>query len=530
LSFYQLNFDNTAIDFLDGTFLALLAEGNTDFWALFHDYQFQFFDKPGGLFTVEAVTERFNKIYTKNHMNVSMISELARWGYVPDVYWLKQTPYWTYAQWVTTWNNFVQNWLPSRTSIVVSQYQAKGWRNTVGGFIWSLSPETFYPIGTNLVITSFNPVPNGRFYYTTDGQDPRLFNQQASIYANSQSIAFSQNGNTVVISSLQQTQKITGRIRYSDGTWGPVDSLTVSIGTLTNNQPTCLLCGNIIFTEVHYHPLKNVQNKSHFIEVKNIGNTPLVMTGATIRGIRNYTFPVLTLQPGQFWVIGFYWENFKIIYSKYPDDVQFDRLSPTGDGDRYRLIDQFGTVVFDFSFTTVLPWPEITDGYGYSLVAKPEHYQDIAANALTGDDSNAQYWRYSATTGGSPWADDVLQTPRNPIPVQITYVSYFTKIQYVILINPTKQDVDMSGWVFAKSYTSSNSYTFPDGTILKAGASLNITSDVLGFSLGKGPKEKEFAIFYAMSMPDGNYVTTGDFYEFIPLDLELKRSVVEEAF
>jgi len=44
----------------------------------------------------------------------------------------------------------------------------------------------------------------------------------------------------------------------------------------------------------------------------------MLMTGATLKrgGTDKYVFPPLTLTPGQFWVIGFYQEDFKSLYKK----------------------------------------------------------------------------------------------------------------------------------------------------------------------------------------------------------------------
>jgi hypothetical protein len=72
---------------------------------------------------------------------------------------------------------------------------------------------------------------------------------------------------------------VTGRIRLASGAWGPIDSLTAVVGT-----KTCKLCGNVIMTEVSYHPEKKL-NLSNFIEIKNIGKDPVSMAGVTITGI-----------------------------------------------------------------------------------------------------------------------------------------------------------------------------------------------------------------------------------------------------
>jgi hypothetical protein len=76
--------------------------------------------------TPSAVTERFQRIRDLNKMNITMTSELARWGYVGDDYWCKKSPFWTYGQWLSGINSIRDEWFPIRTNIVLSQYATRG--------------------------------------------------------------------------------------------------------------------------------------------------------------------------------------------------------------------------------------------------------------------------------------------------------------------------------------------------------------------------------------------------------------------
>jgi len=230
---------------------------------------------------------------------------------------------------------------------------------------------------------------------------------------------------------------------------------------------------------------------------------------------------------GQFYVIGFYWEDFNRTYGRYPDDLQIAQISQDNSGDEIRLKDQFGNMVHDLNFATRRPWSEVPDGYGYSLVAKPENYQDIALDSAVAKDKHVKFWRYSDKIDGSPWKDDVLTTPRPPVPIKFTMISYFTDPQYIELFNPTTANIDISGWIFSKNYNSQKSYKFPVTSIIAAGKILRVLNTTFGFSLGDGNKENEFTLFDAIKFTtkQGNtkLVTSGEYSAFTPLELAVKK-------
>lgn len=79
------------------------------------------------------------------------------------------------------------------------------------------------------------------------------------------------------------------------------------------------------------------------------------------------------LKPGQFYVIAFYYEDFKFAYlPRYavqfelsecfcshfsiPDDIALIRLDTSGGGDDLALYDQFDNPVHTFCFETKKPW------------------------------------------------------------------------------------------------------------------------------------------------------------------------------
>jgi len=196
--------------------------------------------------------------------------------------------------------------------------------------------------------------------------------------------------------TVQQTTKFTTRLRRDDGLWGVIDSVTIKV-----NGP-CKLCKKVIFTEINYHPNKflpeNFKHKSHFIELKNIGQETVSLTGSylSINGFYNHTFPVTSIPPGGFYVVGFFDEDYKQEYSRYPNHIFRTRLA---DDDELTLFDPLDNVVHTLAYEPGIPYSKLADGFGYSLVVNPKDYQTVASVA-TKPTKQWKYWRYSTNLRG----------------------------------------------------------------------------------------------------------------------------------
>lgn len=84
-------------------------------------------------------------------------------------------------------------------------------------------------------------------------------------------------------------------------------------------------------------------------------------------GLWNYTFPTLTLAPGQFWVVGHKLLAFKQVFKKNADDYHIYHYDSKLDSKKFTLTDQFDNVVHEFTFSDSRPWPELADGFGTFL-------------------------------------------------------------------------------------------------------------------------------------------------------------------
>src|SRR5262249_47422920 len=128
----------------------------------------------------------------------------------------------------------------------------------------------------------------------------------------------------------------------------------------------------LVLTELMYNPpaMGPVPgNDLEFIEMKNVGASPLDLSGLLFSGI-NFTFTNgAILAPGQFCVLA---RNGSAFASKYPGVPIRGAYSGQLDnaGETITLSYPVGGNVFSVTYDDVAPWPVAADGYGFSIVPK----------------------------------------------------------------------------------------------------------------------------------------------------------------
>jgi hypothetical protein len=139
-----------------------------------------------------------------------------------------------------------------------------------------------------------------------------------------------------------------------------------------------------------------------YIELQNRSATPINLNGVYFADDNpfssRFTFPRMTLQPGEYCVVTNDITAFRALYGLGPRIAgQFPGSLDNG-GERITLKAANDTIIVDFIIGTLAPWPESPDGGGYSLEA-------ISLDpALYGNASN---WRASAELGGSPGSSGI---------------------------------------------------------------------------------------------------------------------------
>jgi len=217
--------------------------------------------------------------------------------------------------------------------------------------------------------------------------------------------------------------------------------------TLTPAEPTPGQ-RQLRITELMFHPAPGGtfdEEEYEFLELTNIGNTALDLTGATFTDGISFTFapgtPVLSLPAGARLILV---KNPAAIAERYgaglPIAGTYEGNLSNG-GERIRLVDGVGEEILDFSYAD--DWQAGTDGGGYALVIR---------DAAVDPDSwgTAARWRVSLASGGSPGAVDT-DPPFAAAPGDIAVSLVDRDVVVTFLGAPTddyqlESSVDLSTW------------------------------------------------------------------------------------
>jgi hypothetical protein len=361
--FYFWDMEYTLWDQNENAFSSVVTTGDT-VWPVFSElknnaaFRLRFADRmykhcfnDGALVPAKAIARwnaRADEIYT------AILAESARWGDVR-----REPPFTRDVEWAAERTRLTGTYFPQRTAIFVSHAQGQGLYPTVaaptlnqhGGYV---------PLNFNATLSA----PAGTIYFTIDGTDPR--DATGAPVGNQYSAP-------IVLASVGHA---TIRARaLSAGTWSALLDATFSVGTVASSPV------NIIFSEIHYHP---VPGGTAFIELMNLGTSPVDLSGCRFTQGITYTFPNPTiLQPGARLVV---------------DGTQFSG-DLSNDGETITLTQPDGiTVIRSVTYSDTAPWPAGPDGSGPSLVLiYPQGNPDL------NDPSN---WRASTANGGSPGSSD----------------------------------------------------------------------------------------------------------------------------
>ena len=192
---------------------------------------------------------------------------------------------------------------------------------------------------------------------------------------------------------LNQTMWVKARALYLDN-WS---ALSEVIFTLPSD------ISNLKITEIHYHPLVDDDQDGRlyeFVELMNIGQAPVDLTGMRFRGITYQFSANSVIAPEGFIVLASHESIFAQRYGFLPDGVYKGVLDNSGE--RITLLGTANDTVFTVRYNDRAPWPTAAAGAGYSLVPA-ERYP-------TGNQDDPIRWRASLDIHGSPGAMDDTTT------------------------------------------------------------------------------------------------------------------------
>jgi len=189
---------------------------------------------------------------------------------------------------------------------------------------------------------------------------------------------------------------------------------------------------NLRITEIHYHPLDksdvdNDDGEYEFIELKNIGNETLDLSGMYFSRGLTYLFPNNTmLSPDSFIVLA---SNKIEFFTRYGFPA-FDEYEGQLDnsGETIALNTVAGDTLIKIHYNDKYPWPNSADGDGYSIVPRENNpYQD---------QNDPVNWMASGKIHGNPGSDDIPASVQELQPRLTAPVEYRLSQNYPNPFNP----------------------------------------------------------------------------------------------
>ena len=313
----------------------------------------------GGALTGQNITNRYNQLR-------QMLT-----GYIPSM------------------DTEILDWARDRGAIYLTQlntYGLYGFSNAVNGVFASSNAPSFNQHGGTVTpdfsLTITAPIADSVIYYTTNGDDPRvMFTGAVSNSAAAYSAPI----------ALNQSARIRARALWRGTNWSALTEADFSVAS----RGIALRV-----TELNYNPT----NAAHeFIELQNVGSTPINLSGLFFEGI-TYTFNAgASIAPGARIVLA---SDFSpaLFAARYPGVAVFGYYGGNlnNGGERITLKDGGGNIIFSVDYDDAGGWPTSPDGGGTSL----------EITDVFGDPDDPANWHASSTAGGSPGnANSSVATP-----------------------------------------------------------------------------------------------------------------------
>ena len=235
---------------------------------------------------------------------------------------------------------------------------------------------------------------------------------------------------------------------------------------------------SLVISEIMYHPQQTADGKDlEFVEILNTLGIPEDLSGYSLAGEVNYTFPEGTVLPGG----GF------LVVAKDPEALQSTYqlegvLGPyvgklANEGGPLRLRNRQNAILLEVPYEPGFPWPVAASGAGPSLVLARPSYGEGDPTA----------WAASDSQGGTPGRiNAIYPTPLKEVLInEILAHTDEPELDYIELYNHANEPLDVSGCYLSDSPLSTG-YAIPPGTIIPAGGFLWFDQNTLGFALSAG--------------------------------------------
>ncbi len=339
----------------------------------------------------------------------------------------------------------LRQWLHDRMLWMDSQWLAQPQFSQSGG---EIAP------GFQLNLTGS---AGGTVYYTTDGTDPRAPGGgiAPSAIAYTGPIALGGNAN------------VTARLKNNTVTASLEDDWSAP-----RSEVFVVDAADLIVSEIAYNPADPgpnpggfVRDDYEFVEVTNVGSTPLNVGGYKFTNGVAFTFPNVVIAAGESRVVV---RNAAAFALRYPGVTPLGTFTGVLDnaGEGITLVDNVGVTLFDGKYED--DWEPHTDGEGFTLVTT---YEAPGGGALYNVGDASDKWRASQFIHGNPGATDAgIQSGAIVVNEVLTNGG-----DWIELHNRLAVAVDLGGWFLSDNSTNLTRYEIAAGTTIPAGGYLVFT-------------------------------------------------------
>ena len=250
-----------------------------------------------------------------------------------------------------------------------------------------------------------------------------------------------------------------------------------------------------------------------FVEVQNVGATAIDLLHVRFNEGIDFTFPSVSLAPGEFAVVVKDLDAFELRYGTSVNVVgEFASGGLNNGGELIGLVDALGENIASFAYGDTDPWPELADGNGGTL-------QLADVNGTPTSQYGKYYrWRLSTEFGGSPGSagadrigvviNEVLARTDPPV----------TQTDAIELFNSSNAAVNIGGWHLSDAAGNLLKFEIPAGSLLGPGEYIVFDEDDFNASMGMD------ALDFALSGTSGD-----DVYLVIPGESGQVASFVDEV-
>ena len=308
--------------------------------------------------------------------------------------------------------------------------------------------------------------------------------EEAGLYAPDGSVV-----DSVTFPALNDDESY-GRLPDGDSNWTvfPAGSATPGATNQMSSQPVDSVESNLVITEIMYNPPESGTDSLEFIELYNIGNSALDLSGYYFNSGITYTFPQgMMLDTASYMLLAVDSVAFQNTFGITA--YQWTSGGLSNGGEDITIYDSMGNLADSVNYDDTDPWPTEPDGNGASLVLCDPTMPNASADNWSAATTDTGIMIDSIEVMANPGANCTGgATPGNP-PLFVNEIMASNGTTYsdeqgeyddwFEIYNPNNQSVDVSNYYVTDDLTDPTKYQIPTdaGNVIPAHGYLVIWCD-----------------------------------------------------